>query len=164
KWLGEHPGVELVSRDRWSAYAQATAEAAPQAQQVADRWHLLKNLREAIERLFERQSTVIGAVLQAAEAPAQTAWRPVVTVAGGAGGGGAPAARRPVTPRAAERTLRQDGRARPARAGGTVTPGATERTGLGFVATPGPGGEAPEACRAIRASSPAAPAGSVGAA
>ena len=55
-WLNEHPGVELVSRDRWSAYAQAATEAAPKPQQVADRWHLLKNLREAIERLFERQS------------------------------------------------------------------------------------------------------------
>ena len=27
KWFNEHPGVELVSRDRWSAYAQAVAEA-----------------------------------------------------------------------------------------------------------------------------------------
>jgi transposase/predicted transcriptional regulator len=79
KWLGEHPGVELVSRDRWSAYAQASAEAAPKAQQVADRWHLLKNLREAIERLFERQSTVIGEALKAAETPAPPAWSPVVT-------------------------------------------------------------------------------------
>jgi transposase len=56
KWLDEHPGVELISRDRSSTYAQAAAEAAPDAQQVADRWHLLKNLREAIERLFERHS------------------------------------------------------------------------------------------------------------
>ena len=55
-WLKEHPGVELVSRDRWSAYAQAAAEGGLQAQQVADRWHLLKNLRKAIERLLERQS------------------------------------------------------------------------------------------------------------
>jgi transposase len=52
-WLKEHPGVELVSRDRWSDYTKAAAEAAPKAQQLADRWHLLKNLREAIER-FER--------------------------------------------------------------------------------------------------------------
>jgi transposase len=80
KWLGEHPGVELVSRDRWAAYAQASAEAAPKAQQVADRWHLLKNLREAIERLFERQSTVIGEALKAAQTPTQPACSPVVTV------------------------------------------------------------------------------------
>jgi transposase len=66
-WLAAHPGVELISRDRWSDYAQAAAEAAPNAQQVADRWHLLKNLREAIERLFERQSGTIEQALKAAE-------------------------------------------------------------------------------------------------
>jgi transposase len=67
KWLKEHPGVELISRDRWSDYAQAAAEAAPDAQQVADRWHLLKNLREAIERLFERQSGMIAQALKTTE-------------------------------------------------------------------------------------------------
>ena len=71
-WLTEHPGVELVSRDRWSDYAKAAAEAAPNAQQVADRWHLLKNLREAIERLFERESETIAQALKPAE-PAATA-------------------------------------------------------------------------------------------
>jgi len=65
-WLTAHPGVELISRDRWSDYAQAAAEAAPGARQVADRWHLLKNLREAIERLFERQSGTIAQALKAA--------------------------------------------------------------------------------------------------
>jgi transposase len=67
KWLGEHPGVEPVSRDRWSDYIQAAAEAAPNAQQVADRWHLLKNLREAIERLFERESATIAEALKPTE-------------------------------------------------------------------------------------------------
>jgi transposase len=72
KWLNEHPGVELVSRDRSSAYAQAAAEAVPQAQQVADRWHLLKNLREAIERLLERHSAVVGEAIRKAETPLET--------------------------------------------------------------------------------------------
>jgi hypothetical protein len=67
KWLTEHPGIELVSRDRWSDYAKAAAEAAPEAQQIADRWHLLKNLREAIERLFERESETIAQALKPAE-------------------------------------------------------------------------------------------------
>jgi transposase len=65
-WLAAHPGVELVSRDRYSAYAQAATEAAPQARQVADRWHLLKNLREAIERLLEREHAAIDTALKSA--------------------------------------------------------------------------------------------------
>jgi transposase len=59
-WLAAHPGVELVSRDRASAYSQAATEAASQAQQVADRCHLLKNVREAIERLLERHQPLIA--------------------------------------------------------------------------------------------------------
>ena len=66
-WFQEHPGVELISRDRWSESAQAATAAAPDAQQVADRWHLLKNLREAIERLFERQSGPIAQALKTTE-------------------------------------------------------------------------------------------------
>jgi transposase len=63
-WLAAHPGVELVSRDRASAYSQAATEAASQAQQVADRWHLLKNVREAIERLLERHLPIITEALK----------------------------------------------------------------------------------------------------
>ena len=59
-WLEAHPGIELISRDRSSAYSQAASEAAPDAQQVADRWHLLKNVREAIERLLERHLPLIA--------------------------------------------------------------------------------------------------------
>jgi transposase len=54
-WLKGHPGVEIITGDRWAAYAQAAAEPTPQAQQVADRWHLLRNLDEAMERLFQRR-------------------------------------------------------------------------------------------------------------
>jgi transposase len=63
-WLAAHPGVELVSRDRASSYSQAATEAAPKAQQVADRWHLLKNVREAIERLLERHLPIITKALK----------------------------------------------------------------------------------------------------
>jgi transposase len=66
-WLAAHPGIELVSRDRSSAYSQAASEAASHAQQVADRWHLLKNVREAIERLFERHLPVITEALKPAD-------------------------------------------------------------------------------------------------
>jgi Transposase len=42
--------VEVVSRDRAGLYAEAAREGAPQARQVADRFHLLQNFRETIER------------------------------------------------------------------------------------------------------------------
>jgi transposase len=66
-WLEAHPGIELVSRDRASAYSKAASEGASDAQQVADRWHLLKNVREAIERLFERHLPVITDALKPAD-------------------------------------------------------------------------------------------------
>lgn len=47
KWLREHPGTEIVSRDR-IIYAEATRRAVPHAVQVADRWHLLRNLSAAL--------------------------------------------------------------------------------------------------------------------
>jgi transposase len=66
-WLKAHPGIEVVSRDRASAYSKAASEGASHAQQVADRWHLLKNVREAIERLFERHLPLITDALKPAE-------------------------------------------------------------------------------------------------
>lgn len=52
EWLKQHPGVEIISRDRSKDYQRGATDGAPQAQQVIDRWHLLKNLREAIERFL----------------------------------------------------------------------------------------------------------------
>lgn len=59
EWLQNHPGIEIVTRDRASAYADAIARGAPQATQVADRFHLLQNLREAIQRLLDRHQTIL---------------------------------------------------------------------------------------------------------
>jgi transposase len=64
-WLKDRPQIEVVSRDRWAPFAQAVAEALPHALQVADRWHLLKNLREAVERFFQRRYGAIKETLQA---------------------------------------------------------------------------------------------------
>lgn len=79
-WLKEHPGVEVITRDRWAAFAQAAREAAPAAKQAADRWHLLKNLREAVERLLSRFSGEIREAAQADPPPAdQIGVPPAVT-------------------------------------------------------------------------------------
>jgi len=59
KWLAEHPGVEIVSRDRGGAYAEGAKLGAPHAQQTADRWHLLKNLGEALEGLFLHKKALL---------------------------------------------------------------------------------------------------------
>src|SRR5260370_2192895 len=54
QWLRTHPGVDYLSRDRSAEYARGASEGAPSAQQVVDRWHLVKNLREALERVLGR--------------------------------------------------------------------------------------------------------------
>jgi transposase len=53
-WLKAHPGVEVVSRDRSPTYAAGINEGAPAAVQVADRFHLLLNVRKALEDVVKR--------------------------------------------------------------------------------------------------------------
>lgn len=53
-WLQQHPEIEIISRDRWSEYATAAQKGAPQARQVADRWHMVQNLTESVSALFPR--------------------------------------------------------------------------------------------------------------
>ena len=85
-WLRTHRGVKIISRDRAGAYAEAATRGAPRAQQVADRYHILVNLRDALKGTLARTSGSLPEVaaeggeprassqpLEAARAPAEPA-------------------------------------------------------------------------------------------
>jgi transposase len=54
RWLRAHPGVRIISRDRGGDYATGATLGAPQATQIADRFHLLVNAGEVLERCLTR--------------------------------------------------------------------------------------------------------------
>tara|TARA_R110002124_G_scaffold127318_2_gene287231 strand:+ start:6035 stop:7273 length:1239 start_codon:yes stop_codon:yes gene_type:complete len=62
-WLHRHPEIEVVSRDRCGLYAKAARQGAPQALQVADRFHLVQNLRQAIEEQMNMHGRATGRAL-----------------------------------------------------------------------------------------------------
>jgi transposase len=65
-WLKRQPQIEVIARDRWQGYIEAATVGAPQAQQVADRWHLVDNLVDAVEEMLLRKRTVLREAAQAA--------------------------------------------------------------------------------------------------
>jgi transposase len=78
EWLKVQPDIAVVSRDRGGSFAEGATRGAPQAIQVADRFHLLKNLVEAFQQILAREH---GALRTAAErvtgAPLPPATRPL---------------------------------------------------------------------------------------
>lgn len=60
QWLKKHPEIEIISRDRAGCYAAGAKAGAPQALQVADRFHLLKNLLDGLEKFLSRQTESIN--------------------------------------------------------------------------------------------------------
>ena len=70
-WLQRHPEVEIVARDRAGAYADGVRCGAPAAVQVADRFHLLRNLGDALARALDRHGRDLRAAATEAARPVQ---------------------------------------------------------------------------------------------
>lgn len=62
-WLNSHPEVEVISRDRCDLYAHAAGQGSRQAVQVADRFHIVQNLRMAIEEQMNLHGRAAGRAL-----------------------------------------------------------------------------------------------------
>lgn len=72
-WLARQPQIEVVARDRAGAYADGVRQGAPNAVQVADRFHLCRNAGELLERVLTRHHAVLPAAAKAVDRAAITA-------------------------------------------------------------------------------------------
>ncbi len=71
-WLKRHPTIRIIARDRAGTYAEAATKGAPQAIQIADRFHVLGNLADALLPVFEQHATLLSTLTKPAAVTGQT--------------------------------------------------------------------------------------------
>jgi transposase len=77
-WLKQHPTIRIVARDRAGIYAEGATKGAPQAIQVADRFHLLGNLADTLLPIFEQHAKLLREVTPSTASAASTELPPAV--------------------------------------------------------------------------------------